>query len=94
WFNERTGQKRQPLEVYNMIFNRKPEGPPLIRPKPKLPSKPSSGSRFPAHWGSPPLLQTKDLRTLPGGYGRGSSTLAGWILKNMAKDRKNPKTSN
>ncbi|MBT4223933.1 MAG: hypothetical protein HOD72_05640, partial [Opitutae bacterium] len=79
---------------YNMIFNRKPEGTPLIRPKPKLPSKPSSGNRFPAHWGSPPLLQTKDLRTLPGGYGRGSSTLAGWILKNMAKDQKNPKPSN
>ena len=94
WFNERTGQKRQPLEVYNMIFKRKPEGTPLIRPKPKLPSKPFTGSRFPAHWGSPPLLQTKDLRTLPGGYGRGSSTLAGWILKNMEKDRKNPKTNN
>jgi len=94
WFNERTGQKRQPREVFNMIFNRKPEGAPLIRQKPKLPSTPFTGSRFPAHWGSPPLLQTKDLRTLPGGYGRGSSTLVGWILKNMEKDRKNPKTNN
>ena len=42
--------------------------------------------RFPAHWGDPPSYGTKDLRVLPGGYGRGSSTLASWIRKNMDKE--------
>ena len=41
---------------------------------------------FPAHWGDPPKLQTRDLRPLPGGYGRGSSTLAKWIQENLDKD--------
>ena len=44
------------------------------------------GSRFPEHWGEPPTAQTRDLRILPGGYGRGSSTLAKWIKMNMDKD--------
>ena len=42
--------------------------------------------RFPAHWGDPPTFGTRDLRTLPGGYGRGSGTLASWIRKKMDKD--------
>ena len=33
--------------------------------------------QFPEHWGAPPRVQTRDLRPLPGGYGRGSSVLAG-----------------
>merc|ERR1712146_194903 len=41
---------------------------------------------YPEHWGPPPRIQTKDLRPLPGGYGRGSSTLAGWIKNNMEAD--------
>ena len=41
---------------------------------------------YPAHWGEPPMAQTKDLAFLPGGYGRGSSTLATWIADNMRKD--------
>ena len=41
---------------------------------------------FPAHWGSPPKLQTRDYRKLPRGYGFGSSTLANWIQKNLDKD--------
>lgn len=41
---------------------------------------------YPAHWGEPPMMQTKDLRVLPGGYGQGSSTLATWIADNMRKD--------
>jgi hypothetical protein len=45
-----------------------------------------SASRFPAHWGPPPAIQTTDLGELPGGYGVGSSTLAQWILQNMARD--------
>ena len=38
-----------------------------------------NGQAFPAAWGAPPRMQTKDLRPLPGGYGRGSGTLARWI---------------
>jgi murein DD-endopeptidase MepM/ murein hydrolase activator NlpD len=41
---------------------------------------------YPAHWGEPPMAQTKDLRVLPGGYGQGSGTLATWIADNMRKD--------
>ncbi len=48
-----------------------------------------NGKPFPLHWGAPPVLQTRDLRPLPGGYGNGSSTLAGWIQQNMEKDAEN-----
>ena len=41
---------------------------------------------FPAHWGEPPAIQTRDLRPLPGGYGEGSGTLAKWIQDNLDKD--------
>ena len=41
---------------------------------------------FPAHWGQPPQIQTRDLRPLPGGYGSGSGTLAKWIQMNLDKD--------
>merc|ERR1711865_902993 len=44
-------------------------------------------SRFPGHWGQPPLRQTRDLRDLPGGYGQGSGTLAKWIQDNLDKDQ-------
>ena len=47
----------------------------------------SKGGRFPAHWGDPPLIQTRDLRPLPGGYGHGSGTLGKWISENLAKDK-------
>lgn len=42
--------------------------------------------RFPSHWGAPPVVQTRDLRPLPGGFGEGSSTLAKWIKENLDKD--------
>lgn len=42
--------------------------------------------RFPSHWGPPPAIQTHDLRELPGGYGKGSSTLAAWIERNLLQD--------
>jgi len=32
------------------------------------------------------MRQTRDLRPLPGGFGRGSSTLARWIQQNLEKD--------
>ena len=43
--------------------------------------------KFPAHWGDPPKIQTRDFRPLPGGYGNGSSTLAKWISKNLEQDK-------
>lgn len=48
-----------------------------------------NGKPFPAHWGAPPAIQTRDLRPLPGGYGMGSGTLASWIQKNLDEDAKN-----
>ena len=45
---------------------------------------------YPIHWGEPPMVQTRDYRQLPGGYGMGSGTLARWISKNMEADKKNP----
>lgn len=86
WFNERTGQKRAPREVYAMIYGQNGGNKPRpIKPKP---IKPNIGRKpFPKHWGVPPRLQTKDLRPLPGGYGMGSSTVAKWITQNMERDK-------
>jgi hypothetical protein len=44
--------------------------------------------RYPAHWGEPPAIQTRDLRELPAGFGRGSSTLAAWIQQKIDEDAK------
>ena len=44
---------------------------------------------FPKHWGPPPNKQTRDVVTLPAGYGTGSSTLAAWIEKHMTDDTLN-----
>ena len=52
--------------------------------------KAPSGKAFPAHWDAPPRLQTADYRKLPGGYGFGSSTMAGWIQRNLDADAKDP----
>ena len=69
-----------------MLYGRGQGGKP-IRP---MPIKPGGRVPFPAHWGAPPRIQTKDLRPLPGGYGTGSSTLAGWIRMNTERTlRKN-----
>ena len=57
---------------------------PNVNPdKPKRPFR----KPFPAHWGKPPALQTKDIRPLPFGFGAGSTTLANWILENIKKDK-------
>ena len=82
WFDESKGERRTPRAVYQILFGGKK---PVIKPRPR-----PGNSRFPAHWGAPPRLQTKDLRVLPGGYGRGSSTLARWIQQNLDKDKANP----
>lgn len=50
-----------------------------------------NGKEFPAHWGAPPKIQTRDLRPLPGGYGKGSGTLAKWIQANLDDDAKDGK---
>ena len=47
-----------------------------------------NGKVYPAHWGAPPKVQTRDLRPLPGGYGQGSGTLARWIQANLDRDAK------
>mmetsp|Transcript_27243 Transcript_27243/g.55834 ORF Transcript_27243/g.55834 Transcript_27243/m.55834 type:complete len:208 (+) Transcript_27243:126-749(+) len=47
----------------------------------------SKRPEFPSHWGSPPLIQTRDLVPLPSPYGRGSGTLKKWIESKMAEDR-------
>jgi hypothetical protein len=52
--------------------------------------KPAEKKAYPAHWGNPPSIQTRDYRQLPGGYGMGSGTLLRWISENMEADKKNP----
>lgn len=73
-------QMRQRLALMQQLI-KAPAGKPV----------PARGGRkpFPKHWGAPPRIQTRDLRPLPGGYGRGSSTLARWIQKNLDNDAKN-----
>lgn len=44
--------------------------------------------KYPAHWGQPPQVQTRDLRELPAGFGQGSSTLARWIQEHIDADAK------
>ncbi|SVC17725.1 uncharacterized protein METZ01_LOCUS270579, partial [marine metagenome] len=90
WFNESTGKRRTPEEVYKMLYGRKKPGTrPGIGIQPVRP-RPGGRKPFPAHWGAPPRIQTRDLRPLPGGYGRGSGTLARWIQQNLKKDAANP----
>ncbi|MEP3211618.1 MAG: DUF5060 domain-containing protein [Luteolibacter sp.] len=45
-----------------------------------------SGKEYPAHWGTPPQVQTLDFIPLPAGYGDGSSTLANWIKGHLEAD--------
>lgn len=42
---------------------------------------------FPAHWGQPPEIQTRDYVELPDGFGHGSSSLKHWINANLQKDK-------
>lgn len=89
WFNERTGQNRKPIEVYNMLYG---SGNKTNPNKPK--SKTGKRKTYPSHWGEPPRRQTRDLRPLPGGYGMGSGTLAKWIQGNLDRDQKKESSPN
>ena len=59
-----------------------------------VPSNPESSKiipvkpRFPKHWGHPPEIQTRDMVELPYSFGRGSSTLAHWIMEKITQDVK------
>ncbi len=54
--------------------------------EPKQATNEPAKPRFPAHWGKPPQIQTRDFVRLPGNYGRGSSTLKHWIQENLDRD--------
>jgi len=41
---------------------------------------------FPAEWGEPPRMQTRDMRMWRGGYGQGSGTIATWIQEHLVRD--------
>ena len=69
-------------ELKNLHKNAAAPKPPVVRPPIKKPVE----RKFPLHWGVPPRIQTADYRKLPGGYGSGSSTMAGWIQRNLDKD--------
>jgi hypothetical protein len=64
-------------------------GGPDPRPEVEKPEPRPKPRPFPPHWGRPPAIQTKDIRPLPGGFGQGSSTLAGWIDRNIKSDLAN-----
>jgi hypothetical protein len=85
WFNESTGQKRTPGEVYQIIYGKNKKTPATKPNRPQL--NPNKRKPFPKHWGDPPKRQTRDLRPLPGGYGMGSGTLANWIQENLDRDK-------
>jgi len=56
---------------------------PILKPK-----QHPFGEPFPAHWGTPPLMQTGDAKYLPPPFiGWGSGTLVKWILKNQKADK-------
>jgi Domain of unknown function (DUF5060)/Putative collagen-binding domain of a collagenase len=55
-------------------------------PSSEVPERTPEVRKYPAHWGAPPEIQTKDIRPLPGGFGEGSSTLAEWIQGNLDQD--------
>ena len=48
---------------------------------------------YPEHWGQPPKMQTKDLRSFPRPYHncKGSGTVARWIAQQQRKDKQGRK---
>ncbi len=82
---ETPDEEKKPAEVKPSEESPEPKKETPAPVEPKVYQSPS-GKAYPAHWGAPPLLQTRDLRPLPGGYGNGSGTLARWIQENLDKD--------
>ena len=84
-FDESTGESR---DRYEYIAARHPDAPWKKDSQPKMVDvdEKIEAPRFPERWGPEPVMQTRDYRELPGGYGFGSGTLAKWIEANMAKD--------
>jgi hypothetical protein len=68
-------------------FGQLPQPFPLVRAATPIPGKKLPRPTYPAHWGKPPLIQTRDYVPLPGGYGHGSSTLAKWIQSKLNADK-------
>lgn len=46
-------------------------------------------TRFPKHWGNPPVSEIKELVRLPGTFGLGCIKLRSWIIDNINKDVEN-----
>lgn len=45
----------------------------------------SAAEKYPAHWGAPPLKQTRDRKPMPAPFkGFGSGTLVKWIKENQS----------
>ena len=64
------------IAVVLTAFNAQADKPKL-KPKEKI-------IEYPAHWGKPPLKQTRDAKYLPYPWkGWGSGTLVKWIKKNQ-----------
>ena len=84
WFDESKGKRRSPEEVYKIVF----PTPTVCPPAPEVVICIFPPPPFPGHWGRPPAKQTRDLVNLPAGFGKGSSTLASWIERNIKADQK------
>ena len=87
---QKCSAKLAQCEACQQALPAKKDAPPGGEAPPAKAQDPAKAKEYPAHWGAPPRVQTRDLRPLPGGYGRGSSTLAGWIQKNLDQDAKAP----
>jgi hypothetical protein len=89
------GMFNGPVTIFNWIRdNIAAHGPmdgPGPEPGPEPGGGPGTGGGYPAHWGDPPNMQTADITDLPGGYGQGSSSLAGWIQQNLDRDAQQAK---
>ena len=80
------GMFNGPVTIFNWIRDNIAAHGPMDGPGPEPGGGQKPAGRYPAHWGDPPNVQTADVTDLPGGYGQGSSTLAGWIQQNLDRD--------
>ena len=80
------GMFNGPVTIFNWIRDNIAAHGPMDGPGPEPGGGQKPAGRYPAHWGDPPNVQTADVTDLPGGYGQGSSTLAGGIQQNLDRD--------